>query len=143
VDEFLEARPGEKVTIIKSDTEGFDFAVMKGARSSLAKRQIDLWQFEYNWRWLDCRHCIRDVFELAAECGYEVGRIRSTGRIELYDKWNPELERYFEANYCLVRADSEWCDSICDRFQFNQSNVLEISGRPRGSMQLGTGRLPK
>ena len=131
LDGFLEEHDIGRVAMVKTDTEGFDHAVMKGARNALDKKAIDLWQFEYNWRWLDCRHCLRDVFDLAAACGYEVGRVTRSGRIEIYESWNPELERYFEANFCIVHGEAPWCAVLCDRYRFNRSNVLEALARDK------------
>lgn len=129
VDKFLTANEIRHVTMVKTDTEGFDFAVMQGARIALSKRLIDLWQFEYNWRWIDCKRYLRDVFDLAATCGYHVGRVIPSGHIELYEAWNPELERFFEANYCLVNPGWSWCDALCSRYRFGRSNVLELVSR--------------
>ena len=128
VDDFLLSHAVARVSMVKTDTEGFDFHVMRGARHALADRMIDLWQFEYNWRWIDCRHFLRDVFDLADKCGYEVGKVTTGGKIDVYETWSPELERFFEANYVLVRCDS-WCGSLCTRYRLNRSNLLERLSR--------------
>lgn len=101
LDAFLAESGLDHVHLVKSDTEGFDLEVMRGARAALEGGRIDVWQFEYNHRWLFNRNALRDVFELIEALPYQLGRVQATG-IELYDAWHPELDRFFEANYVLL-----------------------------------------
>lgn len=120
-DEFMSAEGLTRVSFVKSDTEGNDFSVLQGAKKSLSFGLIDLWQFEYNHRWTMRRAILRDVFQLISSTPYRLGRLLPAS-IELYDEWHPELERFFEANYVLVRRGSPY-DSLCSRLRFNKSNV--------------------
>lgn len=109
------------VNLVKSDTEGHDLSVLRGARELLAAGRIDLFQFEYNHTWVFSRAFLKDVFELVEGLPYRVARIRPD-RIEILDGWHPELERFFHANYLLVREPAlAWFDV---RFgTFDQSNT--------------------
>ena len=102
VDRFCLAHSISRLGFVKSDTEGNDFRVMQGAAHALEHGVVDLWQFEYNWRWIYARAFLRDVFEFVAAKPYIVGKVHSNG-VELFESWHPELERYFEGNYLLVK----------------------------------------
>jgi FkbM family methyltransferase len=88
--------------LVKIDAEGHDAAILRGAAPLLAEGRIDALQFEYNHRWVFARSYLRDVFELVHGLPYAVGRLAPDG-VELLPGWHPELERFFEANYCLIR----------------------------------------
>jgi len=88
--------------LVKSDTEGHDLSVLRGARTMLAEERIDVFQFEYNHRWVFARTYLKDVFDMIAELPYSLARIRPRA-IEVLPAWHPELDRFFEANYLLVR----------------------------------------
>lgn len=105
LDAFLDQQGIERVSLVKVDTEGFDLAVLEGAAKSLVSGRIEVVQFEYNWRWLINHASLRDVFMLIADKPYRLGKLAG-GSIDFYDEWHFELDRYFENNYVLVRADS-------------------------------------
>ena len=96
-----------KVDIIhylKVDTEGHDFAVISGCETLIKEGRVLVLQFEYNHRWVYSRHFLKDVFDHALGTAYAVGKITASG-VEIYEKWHPELERFFEANYVMIRRD--------------------------------------
>lgn len=121
VDEFLGQHEIDRVAILKSDTEGHDLAVLRGGAKALADGRIDLWQFEYNHRWIYSRSFLRDVFKLVRNTEYTVGKLFSNG-IEAFDAWHPELERYFEANFVLLRRGT-WIESLVTHSRFDISNT--------------------
>lgn len=90
------------VHLIKIDAEGHDLEVLRGIETLLDAGQVDLVQFEYNWRWLLNGSSLRKLFDLIAGKEYAIGRLLPD-QLELYDSWNPELDRFFEGNYVLVR----------------------------------------
>lgn len=121
VDQFLADQGIERVTLLKTDTEGNDLAVLRGGARSLAEGRIDAWQFEYNHRWIHARAFLRDVFELIAGKPYVIGKVFQNG-IELYDAWHPELERYFETNFVLIRKGTG-LENIAAASRFGASNT--------------------
>ncbi len=125
LDGFLLAEGIAGVSFVKSDTEGHDMSVLRGAERSLKKGLIDLWQFEYNHRWAADHSYLRDVFQFIADKPYHLGRLYGNG-IETFEYYHPELERLFEANYVLVR-DSSPLENLCKKMHFNASNVLVAS----------------
>ncbi|MEP7247177.1 MAG: FkbM family methyltransferase [Gammaproteobacteria bacterium] len=121
VDEFLQNSGIATVTMAKIDTEGFDLLVLEGARRSLGAGCIGILQFEYNSRWLLNHACLRDVFDLVRDTPYRVGKLVGHD-LELYDGWHPELDRFFETNYVLIRNDSPLC-SLATETRFDISSV--------------------
>lgn len=121
IDRFLARTRIDAVSMVKIDTEGFDFLVLKGAEQSLRRGAIDIVQFEYNWRWLLNHACLRDVFDLISGKPYRLGKLVGSA-VEFYDEWHFEMDRYFENNYVLVRSDST-LPLNGSRIQFDVSNV--------------------
>jgi FkbM family methyltransferase len=112
--------------LIKIDAEGHDIEILRSLRPLLARGALGVVQFEYNYRWLRSRGSLNEVFELIDEHPYRVARV-TAGGLMVFEKWNAELDRYFEANYALVRSDlvaplgamgARWDDS----------NVAELMG---------------
>lgn len=104
LDDFARQRGLGDLLLVKVDTEGNDFNVIIGGARLLRERRVVALQFEYNWRWVGFGRCLRNVFDEIADTSYVFGRLtRET--IEVHAEWHPELERYFEANYVLVRED--------------------------------------
>ena len=93
-----------EIDLLKIDAEGHDLEVIKGAKTLIAEQRIKVLQFEYNYRWIYGRNFLKDVFEIAEECDYEIGMISPSG-LTIYRDWNAENERFFEANYAIVRKD--------------------------------------
>jgi FkbM family methyltransferase len=121
-DDFLASARLGKVLFVKSDTEGHDMSVLRGAETSLRSGSIEVWQFEYNHRWVANHSMLKDVFDFIADKPYRLGKLFGNG-IEMYEKWHPELERFFEANYVLVRHGGS-IEKLCRPMCFDASNTL-------------------
>ncbi len=121
LDDFLMQQQIGHVDFLKSDVEGFDMDVLLGAEMALQNGTIDVWQFEYSYRWLFSRHYLKDVFDYIADKPYKLGKLYGNG-IEFYSVWHPELERFFETNFVLVKHEAKF-----ERFgrdaAFDVSNV--------------------
>ena len=121
-DDFVAERRINHVLFVKSDAEGHDLKILTGAKESLRHGRVDVWQFEYNHRWIDGGSFLKDVFDFIADKPYQIGKLYGNG-IEIYDSWHPELDRFFESNYVLVRKGSRF-EKLCTRVCFNYRNVL-------------------
>lgn len=93
-----------EIHLLKIDAEGHDIEILRGMAETLREREVQVVQFEYNWRWLNSRAALRDVFKLIAGLDYRLARLTSNG-LDVYETWNAENDRYFENNYALVRTD--------------------------------------
>lgn len=111
-----------RALFVKSDTEGNDFNVLLGGSRSLTNGLIDVWQFEYNHRWISARLFLKDVFDFIEDKPYLIGKLYGNG-IELHEEWQPELEVFFEQNFVLARKGST-VEKICSKVSFNNSNIL-------------------
>lgn len=109
-----------RIHLAKSDTEGHDLRVLTGARPLLAAGRIDIFQFEYNHRWIYGRAFLRDVFDLIGGLDYTLVRV-DPAACTVFEDWHPELERFFQSNYALVHARAlDWLPLRRGRFdRFN------------------------
>lgn len=89
------------IDCLKIDAEGHDFEILLGCRSLLESQRIGFLQFEYNHRWIDARHYLRDAFDLLQPLGYALGKITPKG-VEFYPGWDSELETFREANFLAL-----------------------------------------
>ena len=121
LDSFVSGSGIEKVLMLKIDVEGFDLGVMQGASNLLAHGNVDVVQFEYNWRWLRTKTSLLDVFDMINDCPYRFGRL-AADHIAFYDGWHFELDRYIENNYVLVRKGCA-LEAYGRSFRFDSSNV--------------------
>ncbi len=106
VDNFCSEHQLRRVTLLKTDAEGHDLAVLRGASEMLGSQCIDLIQFEYNHRWIDARVFLLDAFLLLQSYGYRVGKVTPRG-VETYARWHPELEKFVEGNYLAYLPERE------------------------------------
>ena len=86
IDAFLAEHGIDQVTLLKIDTEGFDLAVLKGARGALSRRAIRAIQFEFIPANIARRVTMRDFFEVLA--GYRLFRLCVNGDLwplDIYD----------------------------------------------------------
>lgn len=107
VDAYCRDTKISQIDLLKIDAEGHDLNVLEGAKAMFEARAISMVQFEYNQRWIESRHFLKDAFELLLPLGYKLGKITGKG-IEFYPEWHFELESFREGNYlaCLP----EWTD---------------------------------
>lgn len=102
LDIYCAAEDIAHIHIVKCDTEGHDLAVIRGSMNMLRQGRIDIFQFEYNHRWITARTYLKDVFDLIDGLPYKIARVMPHS-VEIIAKWSPELERYFHSNYVLLR----------------------------------------
>lgn len=120
LDSFAAENRIDHIDMLKIDTEGFDFEVLKGSERLLTSGLIEVVQFEYNWRWLINHNALRDVFEYIRDKPYSLGKLVGSS-IELFDEWHFELDRYFENNYVLLRNGSSLLDTA-EVVRFDERN---------------------
>ncbi len=121
IDMYMAKHSLQRIDFLKIDTEGFDFNVLQGASGVLQQGNIEIIQFEYNWRWLINHKSLRDVFAFIADKPYRFGKL-SGNRIHLFEVWHFELDRYFENNYVLVHKNSALM-ALTKEARFDGSNT--------------------
>ena len=79
--------------------------VIRGALPLLKEERISVLQFEYNHRWIFSRNFLRDVFLAIESMPYTVAKLQAD-HVLLFEKWHPELDKFFEGNYALIHHDA-------------------------------------
>lgn len=116
----------DHIHLVKCDTEGHDAEVIIGAAPLLREGRIAVLQFEYNYRWILSRHYLKDAFDAIDGLKYKLGKV-CKGHIEVYPHWHFELDRFFEANYVLIREDAlSWFDIRICHFDKSNAPTFEI-----------------
>ncbi len=103
--DFCEARGIQHVHLLKCDTEGHDMEVIRGALPLLKEERISVLQFEYNHRWAFSRNFLSDVFVAIESMPYKVAKLQAD-HVLVFEKWHPELDKFFEGNYALIHHDA-------------------------------------
>jgi FkbM family methyltransferase len=98
IDEYAACHAISHVHLLKVDAEGHDVRVLRGAEHLFQAGAVSVAQFEYNHRWVDSRHFLKDAFELLEPLGYRIGKLTPRG-VEWYPAWDPDLETFVEGNY--------------------------------------------
>jgi len=125
IDIFCKDNNINTIDYIKCDTEGNDFNVILGSQEMFNKNSIIAFQFEYNWRWINSKSYLKNVFDLFENTDYLIGKITSD-KVKLIDKWNPELEQFHENNYLIVNKNY-LKNFKHDFYYLNKKNVLQVA----------------
>jgi FkbM family methyltransferase len=68
-----------RISLLKIDTEGWDFEVLRGFDELLSSQRIDIIQFEYGYSSGEAGWLMSDAFQLLEGLGYQVGPVRPGG----------------------------------------------------------------
>jgi FkbM family methyltransferase len=98
VDIFCEANNISSIDLLKIDTEGHEFSVLKGAKYMLQSGAIKAIQFEYGGAYIDSRTYLKDIYEFLAAKGYEVYKVMPHHLLPI-SKYAYDLEDFKYANY--------------------------------------------
>jgi FkbM family methyltransferase len=110
LDAELEGRNWPQIDFLKVDAEGYDFHVLRGARSLLTSHHVRIGQFEYGPGWRHAGSTLACALDFLSGLGYACLLLTCEGlsepRYEVYGE-------YFEySNYVFVRPDAH--DLITD-----------------------------
>lgn len=101
LDDFLDARQLSRIALVKIDTEGHELDVLKGLRRALAKKVVDVVQFEFNAMNVYSRVFLRDFYEELAD--FEFYRLLPHGAIPLGEYRSVACELFGYQNLVAVR----------------------------------------
>jgi len=108
VDEFVKDNNIKRINLLKSDTEGNDYSVLLGAKTSIEKKIIDVIHFEFNSMNTASKVFFKDFFNYLVN--YDLYRLLPRGviKISTYEPVYNEIFGY--QNIVAVRKDSEYKD---------------------------------
>lgn len=86
LDMFCAANGISRVSLLKIDTEGNEYAVLCGARKMIANGQIDMIHFEFNEMNVSSRTFFRDFWKILG--GFEFYRLLLDGMVKI-ESYNP------------------------------------------------------
>lgn len=109
LDSFAETQSIDHIDLLKIDTEGAEFDILKGASRLLASKSIKVIQFEYGGTYRDAKITLKEVYDFLVSFGYKILRLESQ-KIAPVDLWNPLFESYFLANYCAYLPGQSFID---------------------------------
>lgn len=101
LDVFAKQNNIKAIQILKIDTEGNEWNVLKGAEKLLKAGKISFIQFEYSGCYLDSKTTLKQVYDYLTNFGYSIYRITPQGLVAI-TKWKPQLENYTYSNYLAV-----------------------------------------
>ena len=104
IDAWCKQEDLDSLHYVKIDTEGHDLEVLYGATRMLESQKIEMLQFEYNQRWIEAGHFLREAYEFFGTHGYAMGKITRMG-IEFYGTWDFDLETFHEGNYIALKHE--------------------------------------
>jgi FkbM family methyltransferase len=92
------------IEYMKIDVEGNELAVLNGAEEMLYHHKVHIIQFEYAVTFVYAGTKLKDIYELARRCGYDLYRIRPRGLIPV-PELKPNIENFRNANYVMMYKD--------------------------------------
>lgn len=105
LDEVADGLGVSAIDLLKIDTEGHEFAVLKGARGLLERQAVDIIQFEFNEMNVISRVFMRDFMQMLP--AYRFFRLLPQGALPL-DGYDPRVMEIFAfQNIVCVRRDIE------------------------------------
>lgn len=98
LDSYCKLNNIRHIHFLKIDTEGSEFAVLKGSVNLLSRGAVDYVQFEYGGCFLDADITLEEVYIYLKEKGYVIGKITKED-IKFIHQFYPEMEDYKYCNY--------------------------------------------
>jgi hypothetical protein len=75
LDHFSQNQDIGSIDLLKIDTEGMEFKVLKGAESLLISGAIRVIQFEYGYACIDAGYLLKDLYDYLTSYGYLIGKL--------------------------------------------------------------------
>lgn len=104
VDKYCETHHINHIHYLKIDTQGHDFAVLRGAATMLEAGKIDYVQVEYSHGYVLARVFLKDIFDLIAQLPYHIYRILPT-HIQYIPQYHEHYENFAHCDYIIIRND--------------------------------------
>ncbi len=106
IDKYCLSRDINHIDLLKIDTEGSEFLILRGAKRMLESSAIDVIQFEYGHASLSAHVLMSDFVNLFKNHGYVLHKLKLNG-IEPV-QYTPWLEGCPYANFVAIRQDFDF-----------------------------------
>lgn len=107
IDAFCAEHGVEHISLLKIDTEGNELNVLKGARSLVLARRVDVIQFEYGGTYINARILLKDVFDFFRDTDYALFRI-FPNHVKRVPEYSQELEDFQYSNYLAIKRSHDY-----------------------------------
>jgi len=98
LDDYCTEQKINLINFMKIDTEGHDFAVLKGSERMLSEKRIAMIQFEYGGCNLDSRVQLGDIFAFLQPYGYKLYKVYPDS-LRFYPDYSQSLETFKYSNW--------------------------------------------
>jgi FkbM family methyltransferase len=106
LDDFVERKLNiSRIRLVKTDTEGNDLKVLRGAQGLIAQKSIDVIQFEFNEMNVISRVFFKDFVDLLSD--YRFYRLLPDGPVAIGDYYPVSFELFAFQNIAAIRKDLE------------------------------------
>jgi len=100
--DYCSARGIERINLLKTDVEGVELEVFRGAESLFKDQKIDICSFEFGGCNLDSRTFMRDFFDFFQTYQMEIFRITPAATLVPLPRYSEQLENFATTNYVAV-----------------------------------------
>jgi FkbM family methyltransferase len=112
-DKFIQELGLQYIDLLKIDTEGADFRVLRGFEDALTRGAISVVQFEYGYACILARALLIDFYDYLESRGYIVGKLHSK-RVD-FRPYRLKDENFFGPNFVAVhRSHGEIIARLAD-----------------------------
>jgi FkbM family methyltransferase len=106
LDDFVERKLNiGRIRLVKTDTEGNDLKVLRGAQRLIAQKSIDVIQFEFNEMNVISRVFFKDFVDLLSD--YRFYRLLPDGPVAIGEYYPVSFELFAFQNIAAIRKDLE------------------------------------
>jgi FkbM family methyltransferase len=105
LDRYCDANQLARIDYLKIDTEGHEFAVLRGAQTMLGGGRIAYVQLEYGPGYLEAGVLLRDVFHYLCPMGYRPHRILPRG-LEPVTAYSVAFENFRLSNWLFAHSSA-------------------------------------
>ena len=115
-DKFIQEQGLQHIDLLKIDTEGADFRVLRGFDDAVTRGTISMVQFEYGYACILARALLIDFYDYLESRGYIVGKLHSK-RVD-FRPYRLKDENFFGPNFVAVhRSHGEIIARLADTRQ--------------------------
>ena len=128
MDDFVHAEKIQDIAILKIDTEGFDPAVIDGARSTLEQGMADIVTFEYHYAGLWADTSLQSVVASLEAFGYACYFDGSPTLTRLDAQcWHASYEFKAWSNVVCVRKSLKELQVAFERLSFRSAHFMHLA----------------